>query len=278
MANISDLTALTTAVDGDLIPLTDVSDTSQDTAGSTKKITRANLLGTASASELSINDGLTASTADLNATTNFEETISATTSKVSIATAKSLNIVDNGGLELAGTAVTSTAAELNKLDGVTSSMAELNIVDDGDTTEKVLASTAKCSVYTNGNQTVNAAASDTIEFDVEDFDIGSNFNTGTYTFTTPVAGYYAIYAQCLWAAALEDSQDFIIRVIADGTNVAEGRTISSGTTGVQSAVTAYEYLAAAKTIHFVASNGSTSNETVSAAHYRTYANIYLHSV
>ncbi len=70
----------------------------------------------ASAAEINTLDGVTASTADLNATTNFEETISSTTSEVTIATAKTLNITDNSGLKLANTAVTSTAAELNYVD------------------------------------------------------------------------------------------------------------------------------------------------------------------
>jgi hypothetical protein len=58
--------------------------------------------------------GVTASAADLNATTNFEETVSATTSEVTIKTAKTLNIVDNGGLKIASTAILATAAEINR--------------------------------------------------------------------------------------------------------------------------------------------------------------------
>lgn len=57
--------------------------------------------------------GVTASAADLNATTNFEETISATTSEVTIATGKTLNITDNSGLKVAGVAIAATAAEIN---------------------------------------------------------------------------------------------------------------------------------------------------------------------
>ena len=63
--------------------------------------------------ELAILDGVTASTADLNATTNFEETISATTSEVTMATAKTLDITDVGGLQIANASVGATAAELD---------------------------------------------------------------------------------------------------------------------------------------------------------------------
>ncbi|MEE9356572.1 MAG: hypothetical protein V3U75_13360 [Methylococcaceae bacterium] len=60
---------------------------------------------------------VTASPADLNAVTNFEETISATTSEVTIATGKTIDVADDGGLKLNSVAISSTAAELNLLDG-----------------------------------------------------------------------------------------------------------------------------------------------------------------
>lgn len=72
---------------------------------------------TASAAEINKLDEMTASKEDLNATTNFEETVSATTSRVSILATKELNVVTDGKLLLAGTAVTSSAAELNLIDG-----------------------------------------------------------------------------------------------------------------------------------------------------------------
>lgn len=62
---------------------------------------------------------ISASPNDLNATTNFEETISATTSEITIKTGKTFNIADDSGLKLNGIAVTSTATELNYNDGST---------------------------------------------------------------------------------------------------------------------------------------------------------------
>jgi len=91
---------------------------------------------TATSTELNLLDGVSglvqsdftklaainASAADLNATTNFEETISATTSVVTIAASKDLNIaghdLSSNGLKLNNVLVTSSAAELNLLDGV----------------------------------------------------------------------------------------------------------------------------------------------------------------
>lgn len=129
---------------------------SANLTGLTASVAELNKLDgvTASTAELNILDGLTASTADLNATTNFEETISATTAQVSILTGKTLNIVDNGAFKLNGTAVTSTAAELNKLDGVTASTAELNILSG------ITASTGDLNSTLNFEETLSATTSE----------------------------------------------------------------------------------------------------------------------
>ena len=87
---------------------------------------------TSTATELNTLDGVSAtlSAADLSAVENFEETVSATTSAVTITSGKDFDIaghdlIDNG-LKLGGTLVTASAAEINKLDGVTATTAELN--------------------------------------------------------------------------------------------------------------------------------------------------------
>ena len=40
-----------------------------------------------------------------------------------------------------------------------------------------------------------------VEIDTEDYDVGGNFNTGTYTFIAPVAGYFHISGQVIWLGA-----------------------------------------------------------------------------
>ena len=80
---------------------------------------------TVTTAELNVLDGISAtlSAADLSAVDNFQETVSATTSAVTIASSKDLNVAGHdgstNGLKLNGTLVTSTAAELNVLDGIT---------------------------------------------------------------------------------------------------------------------------------------------------------------
>ena len=80
---------------------------------------------TVTTAELNVLDGISAtlSAADLSAVENFQETVSATTSAVTIASSKDLDVAGHdgstNGLKLNGTLVTSTAAELNVLDGIT---------------------------------------------------------------------------------------------------------------------------------------------------------------
>jgi hypothetical protein len=106
----------------------------------------------ATATELNLLDGVTATTAELN----ILDGVTSTAAELNIldgvtSTAAELNLVDGSSagtivnskavvygssgevnattLQIAGTSVTSTAAELNILDGVTSTAAELNILD-----------------------------------------------------------------------------------------------------------------------------------------------------
>jgi hypothetical protein len=92
-------------------------------------------LVTSNAAELNKLDGVSTSQADIDAVTNFEETISATTSAVTITDgAIDFDIASHdgtNGLKLGGTLVTSSAAELNILDGVTANSTEINSALDG---------------------------------------------------------------------------------------------------------------------------------------------------
>ena len=121
---------------------------------------------TASETEMNKLDGVTATTAELNyldittlgtsenskavtQTAGGAITIGATGNDETIDIA-SHDLVD-GGLKLAGTLVTSSAAEINKLDGVTASTTELNYVDVTTlgTVETSKAVTADGSLITN---------------------------------------------------------------------------------------------------------------------------------
>jgi len=46
------------------------------------------------------------------------------------------------------------------------------------------------SAYIGSTQTVTSGAQVTLTFNTERYDLGSNFNTSTYAYTPPTAGYY----------------------------------------------------------------------------------------
>ena len=94
---------------------------------------------TATASELNVLDGITASTSELN----ILDGVTATSSELNLVDGSVAGTVVNSKavvygaagevnattLQIAGSSITATAAELNVLDGITASTAELNILD-----------------------------------------------------------------------------------------------------------------------------------------------------
>ena len=148
---------------------------------------------TASATEINILDGVTSTTAELNildgvtsttAELNILDGVTSTASELNIldgvtSTASELNLVDGSSagtivnskaviygssgevnattLQIAGTSITSTAAELNILDGVTATATELNIMD-GDTSASSTTLVDADRVVTNDNGTMKQVA------------------------------------------------------------------------------------------------------------------------
>tara|TARA_Y100000004_G_scaffold192893_1_gene254249 strand:+ start:489 stop:1091 length:603 start_codon:yes stop_codon:yes gene_type:complete len=57
----------------------------------------------------------------------------------------------------------------------------------------------------NGSQSISADTDTLVQFNTERYDLGSNFNTSTYIYTAPSAGYYKFDVACHVASA-SDSQ------------------------------------------------------------------------
>ena len=152
----TDDTDLITLANGVVTVAGEISVTTLDIGGSniTATASELNIMDgvTATTSELNIMDGVTATTSELN----ILDGVTATASELNIldgvtSTATELNLVDGSSagtivnskavvygssgevnattLQIAGTAITSTASELNILDGVTATASELNIMD-----------------------------------------------------------------------------------------------------------------------------------------------------
>jgi len=107
-----------------------------------------------------VDEPITASVPDLNATTNFEETISATPSEVTIKAGKTLNIVDDGaGLKLGGTVVTATASSINNR----------------------ASAYRGAVVYNSAPQVMTNASYNHLTFDSEEYDTSGIHDTGSNT-------------------------------------------------------------------------------------------------
>jgi hypothetical protein len=112
-----------------------------------------------------------------NGNTGTAITIDATNQDVTIA--NDLR-VDNGNLYIGGTAITSTAAELNILDGVTATASELNYVD-GVTSSIQTQLNAKAdtsAIPTNNNELTNGAGYTTNVGDITGVTAGSGITGG----------------------------------------------------------------------------------------------------
>jgi len=138
---------------------------------------------TSTAAELNILDGVTATTAELNildgvtATTaelNILDGVTATTAELNLVNGSAAGTIVNSKaviygaagqvnattLQIGGVSVTSTAAELNILDGVTATTAELNILDGVTSTaaELNLLDTAVAGTVVNSKAVIYGAA------------------------------------------------------------------------------------------------------------------------
>lgn len=189
-----------------------------------------------------------------------------TGTQLNIITGNTLDVVDVGALEIAGTAVASTAAELN-------------ITDGGDTTEKVLNTQTKASAYLNTLQENLVDSTPTkVLLETENFDIGADFDTGNNKFVTPVAGYYLVTISVDYTAIVATKQ-YRAHIYVDGAAVKTGRNHSSLAQNFNVPCTAIVYAAAAKDIESYAEQkaGVNTVDIQNGATF-TYMDIHLLSI
>ena len=114
---------------------------------------------TSSTSELNILDGVTATAAELNLIDGSAAGTIANSKAVIYGSSGEVNATT---LQIAGTAITSTAAELNILDGVTATTSEINLVDGG-TSPGTTAVAGGDGIVTNDNGTMRQTTVDTFD-------------------------------------------------------------------------------------------------------------------
>jgi len=81
-----------------------------------------------------------------------------------------------------------------------------------------------CSVVgaTDATQTISDTTLTTLQLSVEEFDTGGDYNTGTYTYTTPVAGKYLCHLSISFnAGELATNKRNFMGIYVDGSAVAQ---------------------------------------------------------
>ena len=83
-------------------------------------------------------------------------------------------------------------------------------------------------VSLSGNQTVSGTDTDAVEFDTVIYNIGSDFNTGTYKFTAPETGYFSLSVSTRWqgttGAHSIDDDLYLIKTVSGPTESTIGYT------------------------------------------------------
>lgn len=124
------------------------------------------------------------------------------------------------------TDVTATAAEVNKLSGLTAVANELNITDGGEVNERVLNTNCKCYAYPANNQLNIADTTFTkVILDTEGFDVGSDFDTANSRFVAPVSGYYIVTGSVEWVPnTVADGKSVFVSIYVNGSQYLKSRT------------------------------------------------------
>ena len=98
--------------------------------------------------------------------------------------------------------------------------AEVTIISDGTNWQVIneaMGQVPECRVYPSASQEIANATWTVLSLNTEVYDMGNNFNTGTYTYTFPIAGRYVVMAFTITADAnMVADKKYSIRVYKNG--------------------------------------------------------------
>lgn len=170
--------------------------------------------------------------------------------QLNIETGNTLDVVDVGGFEIGGTAVASTAAELN-------------ITDGGDTTEKVLSTQSKARAYLASAQDVGTGAATKLLISTESYDVGNDFASNK--FVTAVAGYHLILGLARLGEVIGDGKYIETRLYVDGAEIVRSRAYSPSASGVPISIASdVSYVASSKDIELYCQHDHGANREMAA--------------
>ena len=137
-------------------------------------------------------NGVRLGTADFTATTGTTVVLAAGATVGDLVTTESFYVSS------VLNAIPATAGAVNSTYITDSAVLTAKIADANVTQAKLAAGVAgngpAFSAYMNANQTVTQSTYTKIQFNTEEYDTNSNYDTSTYRFTPTVAGYYAVNA------------------------------------------------------------------------------------
>ncbi len=159
--------------------------------------------------------------------TDDTDLITLADTSVAFANNVDVNVAKAGGLQIAGTAVTSTAAELNILDGVTASATDLNLID-GITNGTVIASKA---IITDSNKDISGGRNITISGELD-------AATGDFSGNVDVGGTFSIAGTNVTSTAAELNILDGVTATASELNIMDGVTSTTAELNVLDGITA----------------------------------------
>lgn len=125
------------------------------------------------------------------------------------------------------------------------------------------------SAYRDGEQSNLTTGNITqVQLNAETYDLGSDFNTGTYTFTAPASGYYSVHGQVTYTNAVADKTYYAI-IQVDDVDVLNSIANASLASFVTATTSGIIYVASGSTIKLMARQVSGAN-TVDIYGYPNY--------
>lgn len=119
----------------------------------------------------------------------------------------------------------------------------------------------------------------TIQANTESYDTGSDYNTGTYTFTAPVAGYYYLHVNVRWeSGAITASKYVLARLYKNGTTSLAQDTTLQPTNNfiINNQISTVVHLDASDTVVAQAwHNNGTNTPDIDSQDYHTFFEGYL---
>ena len=117
--------------------------------------------------------------------------------------------------------------------------------------------TSHCSVYLGSDQTLVSAITTLVEFDTEDYDDNTEFNTGTHTWTAKANGYYTVHSNITWVGATGIGDVHGILIYIDGAEQARNFSVQGELdTAINCAISKDFYLTIGQTVNIWAYKAS----------------------